>query len=42
MRFYKHAHAFYAGVDLHARSVSPFPWKERGDNVVGAWEHESA
>ena len=21
MRFYKHPHAFYAGVDLHARSM---------------------
>ncbi len=21
MRFYKHTHAFYAGVDLHARSM---------------------
>jgi hypothetical protein len=21
MRFYKHSHAFYAGVDLHARSM---------------------
>ena len=24
------------------RCVSKFPWKERGDNAVGSWEHELA
>ena len=49
MRFYKQPHAFYAGVLLHARSMSfflPSPLRGRGAGGEGeadlTWEHALA
>ena len=36
MRFYKHAHAFYAGVDLHARSMFTHILDHDGNTVFEA------
>jgi len=36
MRFYKHAHAFYAGVDLHARSMFTHILDHEGNTVFEA------
>ena len=36
MRFYKHTHAFYAGVDLHARSMFTHILDHEGKTVFEA------
>ena len=36
MRFYKHTHAFYCGVDLHARSMFTHILDHDGNTVFEA------